>query len=129
MAKLTRYVLPLLLLLALPACDSTEDDPEPTLDGTWRGTTTLQGGTIEMRLELIENDRNVTGTGRLNIAGSNFNIGVRGVHNYPRFSLTIIDDAGPDLTFEGTLAGGDAIMNGTLSTPDSNIQIELDRLN
>ncbi len=106
-------LIPLLLVtFMLSACDS-EGDADPTVDGTWTGTTVLNGSSLQLDLNLVENNRVITGTGTLNIGGS-FAVNVSGTHNYPNATMNISD--GVDvLVFTSTLAGDDKTLTGNLT--------------
>jgi hypothetical protein len=106
-------LLPLLLVsLLLTACDSGGDS-DPTVDGTWTGTTVVGGSSIQMDLNLVENNRVINGTGTLNIGGS-FAVTITGTHNYPNVTMSITDGI-DTLVYTATMAGDDKTLTGNLT--------------
>ncbi len=103
----------LFLALSVTACDSGGDDADPTLDGNWSGTTVVGTSSIQMTVNLVENNRVINGSGTL-VIGGNFAVTVTGTHNYPNVTLTITDGI-DTLSFTGTVAGGDNSITGSLT--------------
>lgn len=106
----SRSLWPLLLLLALPACDSTEPRAR-TVAGSWSGLFTLDNGQqISVDLALSEGDRGrVTGSGVLGPGVFDFDVSVTGVHGQTQVSLTMTTSDGTEFFFLGEWAGEDLL--------------------
>ena len=117
MSKLYKLAPALLLLLFVfvAGCDSGGDDDEsdPTVTGSWVGTTTVQGAVLTMDIQLTERDQTINGSGSLTLVDP-IAVRITGTHNFPNVALTITSSGLQDLNFTGTLAGGGESLTGRL---------------
>lgn len=107
----------LLLLAVLPftviSCDSGGDEGDPVVTGSWFGTTTVQGDTFTMDVQLTERDSQITGNGTMTFVET-VAVTVQGTHNFPNVSITLQSTGFEDLNFNGTLSGDGNAITGSL---------------
>ncbi len=131
MLRSLKYSAQVALLLAITlvgvGCDSGGDDKDPGLSGQWMGTTTVQGATFTVDMQLNEVSGNVNANGTivfvepLAVTGS-------GTYNFPNVSLTIKSTGFADLNFTGTLsADGDQLTGSMRGSGFDNFSITLRR--
>lgn len=104
----------LLLILTLPACDSGAEDEDPSLNGSWQGTTTISGLTVGMAMQLNEASGAVTGNGTVS-APDPVAVTITGTYTYPNVSLTLRSTSFADLSFAGTVSGDGKAISGSLN--------------
>lgn len=112
----------LLALLAVAGCDSSDpvddnDDPPPptvpTLTGSYLGTTTVQGATFTIDMQIVENGGSVNGNGTL-VFIDPVAVSASGTYNFPNVSMTIRSSGLQDLNFSGTLSADGQSITGTM---------------
>lgn len=126
MASSRRTALPLLVVLALSACESTTEPnpPPPRVDGTWTGVAHAGFNNFwDFALSLQEDaSGRITGTGRLapvvpqqGLSAHDFVVRL-GVNGYPDVLLSLATEDFLDVLFSGQFVQQDAIsghLNGS----------------
>lgn len=113
-SRLLFFLCLLTLPVALMACDSAEEDEDPTISGQWQGTANFQGTPLTVSILLTERDQAITGSGTVTFVNP-VAVSVTGTHNYPNVALTIQSSGLEDLNFSGTLTGDARSISGSLS--------------
>jgi hypothetical protein len=121
----------LVMTLAFPSSgcsDNPVDSTEPSITGSWAGTSNVQGTPVTLSLQMVENGGSVSGNGSLS-AVSSVAVSVTGTYNYPALSLTIRSSGFQDTAFSGTLAAGGNAITGSMSGSSTfeNFSITLNR--
>lgn len=112
----TRSLLLIGLLTVAVGCDSggDNDDDQEQLRGEWVGTTTLEGTTFTMSLQLTDNNGSVNANGLITWIDP-VSVNGAGTFNFPNFSITLSSSGFADMNFSGTLGAGGNTLTGTLN--------------
>ena len=107
-------------LVALPACDSggDEGDDDPSIEGSFSGSGSVDGTPATLTLNLNEGDGGqVSGFATLEGQGASFDGDVTGTYAYPDIRLDIDTPSAEveDLDFRGEVSSDGDRLEGTLS--------------
>lgn len=94
-------------------CDDNTVEAEPTLSGSWFGTTTVQGATFTVDLQMTENSGNVNANGTI-VFVDPIAVNATGTYNFPTVSMTIRSSGLADLNFNGTLSADGNSLTGSM---------------
>jgi len=110
----SRKILLLISAIALLSFGcGTDSNEDPSVSGSWMGTATIEGGTLTINLQILENSGNLNGNGTLTFVEP-LSINANGTHNYPNVSMTIRSSNLEDLNYNATLSGDGNSLTGTL---------------
>lgn len=122
---------PVVLLVALvltAGCDLLADEPAVTVDGTFEGTVELRGDPWQIRFALSEaEDAEITGSGSLSRTDSReaIPLTIRGIHDHPKLTLSLINSAFYDKDFTGTVSDDGTTISGRLRDLETDVRVEL----
>lgn len=120
-------LLPLLLVLAAPACgDDPVSTPPADLEGTWTGSTQLAegSGTYSFDLRFTQDGREIGGEGQIRVvvrdtARDSAQVSVAGRYRNPELAFTLLREGFAPLDFTGRIFRGETedadSVAGTLS--------------
>lgn len=103
-----RFTTILLACAVAFACGDSPTEPDPTVDGVWRGEGTIEGaGNFTLRLTMTEGETGqVSGTGALGIASQPEAIALTilgAAHSHPDLSVTLGATGYEDMTYNGVV--------------------------
>ena len=101
-----------MLLIGAAGCGSDANE-DPTITGSWFGTTTVQGSTFTVDIQLNDNSGSVNGNGTM-VFVEPLAVNANGTYNFPNLSMTIRSSGFQDLNFNGTLSADGNSLTGSL---------------
>ena len=99
--------------LSSVGCDDNSVEADPTLSGSWAGTTTVAGATFTVDLQMTETSGNVNANGTL-VYIDPIAVNATGTYNFPSVSMTIRSSGLQDLNFDGDLTADGKSLTGSM---------------